>query len=145
MLCIHYEYTAYYVQLHIHVQRVQHISRDNNILFSFFFLPFPLPFLPFFVPVLATLGFLHAIDRLMVIEHEMRPVRHKHATLPVDALLLEIIELIKEGWQVDHDAIAENDLGLGVEQAARDKMEMVLFGADDNRVASIVAALKKKR
>jgi hypothetical protein len=71
---------------------------------------------------------------------EMSAIGDVEATLYIDARLGEHIDFVDERYGVNDDAHADDRVLLGAENAARDELEHVLFLADDDGVAGVVAS-----
>ena len=57
-----------------------------------------------------------------------------------EAGVLELVDLVEEGHGVEHDAVADDALAVGAQDAAGDELQDELLAGDDDGVAGVVAA-----
>lgn len=78
----------------------------------------------------------------MKVKEEVRAVGQLEAPLPLDAGGVERLKLIEQGRDVDHGAVPEEVLGVGIHDAAGKQVECKLVAVCDDRVASVCAAVE---
>jgi hypothetical protein len=77
-----------------------------------------------------------------VVRHDQVRVGADPQAGEVDPLRAQVVQLAREDLRVDHDAVADRALQAGVEDPARDQVELPLDVVADDRVAGVVAALE---
>ena len=98
--------------------------------------PMPRPVVP-----IALLARALPVEQLVVREHQVRAVAHVEATLHVDAVAHELVDLREQRLRIEHHAVADRAAHPGMQDAARDLVEDERRIADVDRVAGVRAAL----
>ena len=92
------------------------------------------------------LGLAGAVHGLVEPEEQVRPVGKSEPSLGGNALLFQVVELVKEAGEVDDDAVADDAGGLLVEDPGGDQVELVLLACVVvDGVAGVGAALGKEK
>src|SRR5262249_21368627 len=90
--------------------------------------------------VRAARGFGGPVEFAVIRKDEVRAIRDVEAALYVNAGLGEYLDFVDQSDGVNDDAHADHSVLLGTKNAARDELEDVLFLADDNGMACVVAS-----
>lgn len=77
----------------------------------------------------------------MNIKHDMRTIADEDATLGIEPMLFEGLQLLEETGDVDDAAAADEVDAAGIDEARGEDVEVVGDAIGDNGVASVVAAL----
>jgi len=78
-----------------------------------------------------------------VVRHDQRRRRADlQARTHLDAVALELGDLLLQGRRVQHHAVADQAQRVGAQDAGRDQVQHGLLAADDQGVAGVVAALE---
>ena len=84
------------------------------------------------------------LDHAVVREDDLRAVGDEElllfGTVGGKAGVLEFFDLVEEGCGVEHDAVADDALAAGTQNAAGDELQDELLAADDDGVAGVVTA-----
>lgn len=80
----------------------------------------------------------------MEVKQEVGAVRDEQAPLPVHAPRIQVLELVEQGVQVHHRAIAQQVHRVGVHYAAGQQVEGVLLVPHHHRVARIGATIEAR-
>jgi hypothetical protein len=91
---------------------------------------------------LAELHLLEAVDLLMDVKDDMRPVGNVYAALGAETMLLQRLEFLEEARHV-HNTAATNDVyAVWIDEARGEDMEVVCDAVGDDGVAGIVTTLR---
>jgi hypothetical protein len=91
--------------------------------------------------VFALEDFALGIEFAMVGKNQMRGFADEEVAVDVDAELEEALDFFDEGNGIDDDAVADDADFFAAQDAGGDEVEDVFFGADEDGVSGVVAAL----
>jgi hypothetical protein len=83
----------------------------------------------------ATFDLSKTIYFLMEIEQKMSAVANLDASLVSDALLVQRLQLLQEGWNMEHDTVSDQAGDRVVQDTGGQQVEGKLFAVDPNSVA----------
>lgn len=90
---------------------------------------------------LIQLALFQPIHEQVQIEHHLRPLTHHYAPLPIQPLLLQLLQLRKETGHVDDAPTPDQVHAPRIHQPGRQQVEIVGDAIRDDGVPRVVAAL----
>ena len=89
----------------------------------------------------AELAFLRAVKLLVVLQDDVRAVGDEQAVAEVDPALGQILQLVHQADDIDHQAVADHAFAVFAQDTRRREVEHIFLVADLHGVAGVVAAL----
>ncbi len=80
------------------------------------------------------------LDHAVVFENDLGAVGDEELLVDVNAEVAQLADFFQEGQRVEDDAVADDGLAGGAQDAARDELEDELLAADDDGMSGVVPA-----